>query len=478
MNEPLRIVELFAGVGGFRLGLESINTEERENLTTIWSNQWEPCTKTTKKNQHASSVYVREFGLSQSKDDFIFHRKNKKGKVLETHVCKDIHPLSLDAKNVIPDHDILVGGFPCQDYSVAKTLSQSKGIEGKKGVLWWDIHRILKAKKPPFVLLENVDRLLKSPATQRGRDFAIMLASLSDLGYSVEWRIVNAADYGMPQRRRRVFVMAYLKGTSWEKSSEMNKGWILEKGILGSAFPCSTNESENNPSKIKGSLDEITENFSNINKDKERDSIRMSINKRLKEMSYEEIKKFAQKETLEAIAGRRKSPFMNAGFMSSRKYLAFQVEAEGGLQDKMTIRDILQPKKEIPKEFWLGEEGMDKWRYLKGAKKETRKTEEGYEYPYNEGPMVFPDSLDKPSRTIVTGEGGKTPSRFKHVIKQGGKLRRLIPEELELLNMFPKGHTKDVPDAKRAFLMGNALVVGVVEKIGESLIKQINSKNH
>ena len=137
----------------------------------------------------------------------------------------------------------------------------------------------------------------------------------------------------------------------------------------------------------------------------------------------------------------------------------------------MTIKDVLQPKKEIPKEFWLGEEGMDKWRYLKGAKKETRKTKEGYEYPYNEGPMVFPDSLDRPSRTIVTGEGGKTPSRFKHVVEQGGKLRRLIPEELELLNMFPKGHTKGVPDAKRAFFMGNALVVGVVEKIGKSLIR-------
>jgi len=204
MSEPLRIVELFAGVGGFRLGLESINTKERESLTTIWSNQWEPSTKA----QHASNVYVREFGLSQSKeDDCVFHRKNKKGEILETHVCKDIHPLSLDAKNTIPDHDILVGGFPCQDYSVAKTLSRAKGIEGKKGVLWWDIHRILEAKKPPFVLLENVDRLLKSPVNQRGRDFAIMLASLSDLGYSVEWRIVNAAEYGMPQRRRRVFVM-------------------------------------------------------------------------------------------------------------------------------------------------------------------------------------------------------------------------------------------------------------------------------
>jgi len=430
MSEPLRIVELFAGVGGFRLGLESINTKERESLTTIWSNQWEPSTKA----QHASNVYVREFGLSQSKeDDCVFHRKNKKGEILETHVCKDIHPLSLDAKNTIPDHDILVGGFPCQDYSVAKTLSRAKGIEGKKGVLWWDIHRILEAKKPPFVLLENVDRLLKSPVNQRGRDFAIMLASLSDLGYSVEWRIVNAAEYGMPQRRRRVFVMAYLKGTSWQKASSMDQNWILENGILGKAFSSSIiGSAPMFPSKIEGSLVEITEKF-NTKKDS-------------------------------------KSPFMNAGFIDSREYLTFQVKAKNSSKKQTTIKDILQPKKAIPKEFWLEEESMDKWRYLKGAKREKRKTKEGYEYPYNEGPMVFPDRLDRPSRTIVTGEGGRTASRFKHVVEQKGKLRRLVPEELELLNMFPKGHTKGVPDARRAFLMGNALVIGVVEKIAKSIL--------
>ena len=116
----------------------------------------------------------------------------------------------------IPDRDMLVGGFPCQDYSVATTLKNSKGLKGKKGVLWWEIERIISEKgrkAPRYVFLENVDRLLKSPAGQRGRDFAIILASLADLNYAVEWRVINAGDYGMPQRRRRVFIMGYRKGT-------------------------------------------------------------------------------------------------------------------------------------------------------------------------------------------------------------------------------------------------------------------------
>src|SRR5690606_10861709 len=111
--------------------------------------------------------------------------------------------ISKIATKQIPDHDLLVGGFPCQDYSVATTLNNSKGLTGKKGVLWWNIHKILQEKKnrPRYLLFENVDRLLKSPSSQRGRDFAIMLKGLDDLGYCVEWRVINAADYGMPQRR-------------------------------------------------------------------------------------------------------------------------------------------------------------------------------------------------------------------------------------------------------------------------------------
>ena len=85
--------------------------------------------------------------------------------------------------------------------------------------------------------------------------------------------------------------------------------------------------------------------------------------------------------------------------------------------------------------------------------------------------MIFPDPLEKPSRTIITGEGGKSPSRFKHVIETDKGLRRLTPIELERLNGFPDNHTslEEISNVKRAFFMGNALVCGVVEKIGNEL---------
>ena len=178
----IKVVELFAGVGGFRIGLEGAS----DAYETIWNNQWEPSTQ----RQDASLVYQARFG--------------RKG-----HSNKDINTV---ATHDIPDHDLLVGGFPCQDYSVAATLSKSGGIEGKKGVLWWQIYRILNEKgdkRPQYIFFENVDRLLNSPATQRGRDFAIILSSLADLGYVVEWRVINAAEYGMPQRRRRTYIVGY-----------------------------------------------------------------------------------------------------------------------------------------------------------------------------------------------------------------------------------------------------------------------------
>lgn len=156
----------------------------------------------------------------------------------EYHTNDDI---SVVDKTTIPDHTLLVGGFPCQDYSVSQSLKTSKGIEGKKGVLWWSIRDILEAKNPPFVLLENVDRLIKSPAKQRGRDFGIILACFRDLGYSVEWRVINAADYGLQQRRRRVFIFAYKNDTQYGESikNEMSSPCVAmsSKGFFAKGFP-------------------------------------------------------------------------------------------------------------------------------------------------------------------------------------------------------------------------------------------------
>jgi DNA (cytosine-5)-methyltransferase 1 len=385
-SKKLKVVELFAGVGGFRLGLEKSNYE------VVWSNQWEPSTKT----QHASMVYEARFGN-------------------EHHSNEDI---STVPTSEIPDHDVLVGGFPCQDYSVATTLHNSKGLKGKKGVLWWSIHRILEEKKnkPKYLFLENVDRLLKSPATQRGRDFAVMLQSLNDLGYAVEW--------------------------------------LDSDGTIAKAFPVKETNSVKEV-ELKGNLVELTNNF---NKD------------------------------------GKLSPFQNSGLLYEGKVITIKTEAN--YNGKYTVlNDILQ-NGEVTNDFFIEDKPLktvktvvnkddslrtistekQMWEYLKGAKKEKRRTKEGFEYNYAEGGMIYPDALDNASRTIITGEGGKSPSRFKHVVETERGIRRLTPVELERLNMFPDHHTKldGVTDTKRAFFMGNALVVGVIEKLGKELYKQVN----
>jgi DNA (cytosine-5)-methyltransferase 1 len=114
--------------------------------------------------------------------------------------------------------------------------------------------------------------------------------------------------------------------------------------------------------------------------------------------------------------------------------------------------------------------------FKRAEKRKCGQTHKALNINYSEGGMIFPDPLDKPSRTIITGEGGKSPSRFKHVIQTPKGYRRLSPVELERLNMFPDDHTKleGVSDTKRAFFMGNALVVGVIEKIGIELNNKIN----
>ncbi len=421
--KKIRIVELFAGVGGFRLGLEAASSKDCK-YEVVWSSQWEPGAKT----QHASEIYVHQFGS-------------------ENHSCEDIQKVVEERFDEIVDHDLLVGGFPCQDYSVARTLSHAEGLAGKKGVLWWSIFNILKKKgkkSPKFIMLENVDRLLKSPASQRGRDFAVMLASLDDLGYVVEWRVINAADYGFPQRRRRTFILGYKKGSDLYKklkASDRNL-WIHSEGVIAKAFPVEKEKSTLYEFDLVGDLAEVTKNFS--------------------------------------IDKPAKSPFENSGIMVGRKIYTTKVIAKTKPSLKSTLlKDvIIHDEKKIPEIYFIGEDEKKKWEYLKGGKKEERQTKSGHIYYYSEGPMVFPDSLDKPSRTIVTGEGGKSASRFKHVIKtKSGRLRRLMPIELERLNMFPDDHTKimfggkETPDMRRAFIMGNALVVGVIRELGKSLRK-------
>lgn len=396
------IVELFAGVGGFRLGLE-----KTEGFKTVWANQWEPATT----KQHAYDIYVKHFGTKNVSNE-------------------DINVVD---KKTIPDHTLLVGGFPCQDYSVART--KAEGIQGKKGVLWWSILDVMKAKKPPFILLENVDRLIKSPANQRGRDFGVMLRTLDDLGYSLEWRVINAADYGFVQRRRRVFMFGAHKSTAYYKTlkNQNPEENLFQEGFFASTFPV-----------IKAS--DIKINQYDISA--------------------------AIFQDLVHVSDLFKANFMNAGLLINGRVYTSKVKAvESPLVPLKTIVE-----KQVDAKYLIDSPNKQaKFEYMKGAKKINRVDKNGYEYIYSEGGMDFPDSLDKPGRTILTSEA--SINRSTHVIEDltTHKLRTLTPKECERMNGFNDDWTatglsgEEISDRKRYFLMGNALVVGLVEKMGQKI---------
>jgi DNA (cytosine-5)-methyltransferase 1 len=402
--QSLKVIELFAGVGGFRIGLESSGHK------TVWANQWEPKIQA----QHAYNCYSKHF-----KDSF-------------TNTNTDINEVDID--NDIPEHDLLVGGFPCQDYSVATV--QAQGIEGKKGVLWWNIEQVLRKKRPKYVLLENVDRLLRSPTFQRGRDFGVILSCLHNLGYCVEWRVINAAEYGFPQKRKRTFFFAAQKGTSWYKNMEKKHtetDFIHNKGFFSDEF-------------------------------KVEQDVSLSLN------LTEDIKDIADTQK---ISDSFSYHFLNAGFLFNSTISTKKVIPE--YKGKRTVLGDILDKEVDDKYFVTDEAQIWKWKELKNAKKKKVKRKDGGTFFYSEGSMPFPEPLEAPARTIITSEGGQTPSRFKHIISdpKQNKYRTLTPDEVEKICGFPAGWTNTgMPDNWRYFCMGNALVVGLIEKMGKTLNKK------
>lgn len=422
------MVELFAGVGGFRLGLDRLHS----GWETEWFSQWEP----GKKKQWAHDCYVYHFG--ESKD-------------LSGQISTGIDIGEVD-KNNVPDHSLLTGGFPCQDYSVAHSLSSSKGIEGKKGVLWWQIRDILIAKRPPFVLLENVDRLLKSPASQRGRDFGIILTSFAQLGYRVEWRVVNAAEYGAHQRRRRTFIFAYEQNTKY--ASEMDQVDPLEllskKGFMARSFPIAE-ISEERVGEVRHtdiSKEDITVLLDVGTVDSDNDLIDMT--------------------------NHFKFEFGNAGYMKEGEVITANVDAD--TVSPGLLKEIAESS--VDEQYYINQEDLSNWTYMKGAKKIPRTSANGHEYIFSEGPIAFPDPLDKPSRTMLTSES--TKNRSTHVIADPGtgRLRLITEKEAERLQGFDDDWTKnclvddevvEMPKRMRYFCMGNALVVPMITRMGKVL---------
>lgn len=410
-KNKFRVCELFAGVGGFHLGLK------KSGWKIVWANQWEP----GKKEQYAFNCYTQRF-------------KNK-----GQHSNQDISIAKQELKKEM--FDLLVGGFPCQDYSVATTKAQ--GIQGKKGVLWWQIDDIIAKCCPPYILLENVDRLLRSPSKQRGRDFGMILACLYRHGYYVEWRMINAAEYGFPQKRRRTFIFAtrnsgLIKELTGNRVNHANYLDVLEKtGFFAKPFPVNRSTGNGN-----GQI----ELFNNIEYGAE-------IKPDLQKMSDSFVFHFA-----------------NAGLLY--KKTIYTAKLESAYKGKrMNLRDIL--KKRVDKKYYISQNELEAWKYHKGPKKVKRTNAAGFKYYYSEGGIPFPEKLDGPSRTMLTSEGNKRPNRITHVVEfpeGSGKYRILTPEETEKLNGFPENWTNTgMPERWRYFCMGNALVVGLIEIMGKRL---------
>lgn len=408
------VVELFAGVGGFRCGLNKVElvdgeVSEKDIWDFVYANQWEPSTKT----QAAFDCYTERFGKSA------------------IHVNQDINTVD---KEDIPDHNLLVGGFPCQDYSVARTKSNEKGIEGQKGVLWWDIVDTIECKMPPFILLENVDRLLRSPASQRGRDFGVMLRSLYDNGYDVQWRVINAADYSFPQKRRRVFIFAYHNSTNYSRKMRQltHSQVIFSDGIFAETFPIKQKSMGKSKAVLDGNkygdLADVSDNF--------------------------------------------ELHFYNSGLMTDGKVFSYKTEAVTNEFSK--LEDILE-NDVVDEKYFLDDEKLEKFTYLKGKKKKNRVNKDGKKYVFSEGAIPFPDNLNIPARTMLTSES--TTNRSSHVVKDlnSGKLRTLTPVEAERINMFPDNWTdiddKSMTERRRYFMMGNALVVGIIDVLGDYIEK-------
>ncbi|WP_368386869.1 DNA cytosine methyltransferase [Streptococcus salivarius] len=419
----MNVLELFAGVGGFRIGLENANPDY---FRTLWSNQWEP----SRKSQDAFEVYNYHFPDSENINISI----------------ADITDEQFAEMNA----DMIVGGFPCQDYSVARSKKNEQGIEGQKGVLFWEIVRATRIIRPRFLILENVDRLLKAPSKQRGRDFAIMLTAFNNLGYSVEWRVINAADYGRSQRRRRVFFFIYRNDIPFalqmdqrfeeqEQVFDENRydDYIFHEGLFATQFPIM-----NTPVKKRHVYYELPE-----------DIVEVSDN----------------------FSGT----VWNTGVMRHGRYYSIDT-APNYDGEPITLGEILQNEEEVPEKFFINDPAkLEKFQYLRGPKRIERTSADGHTYIYSEGGMSPTDDLNLPGRTMLTSEG--TVNRSTHFLHVNGRYRLITPVEAERLQDFPDnwtalkrlsdGTVTEVSDKMRMFFMGNALVTDIVRKIAEFIVE-------
>ena len=311
---------------------------------------------------------------------------------------------------------------------MARSKSNEKGIEGKKGVLFWEIAATLEAKNTPFFLLENVDRLLKTPASQRGRDFGIMIRTLTDLEYNIEWRVINAADYGRGQRRRRVFIFGWKNNLKYNNSLSNNspKEIITENGLFAKTFPIADFDKE----KIK------------------KDNVLKLKDRVVMTEKYE----FGFENTGVVIDGQ----------IHTVKTEPLRIEPIPIMDNLDTISNV--------SDYIIPEDRLEKFQFLRGRKKIKRKKPNGEIYYYTEGAMSPHDDLSLPARTMLTSE--RSTNRSTHIILDPylNKMRYITPIEAERFQDFPDNWTNTgMSESRRYFMMGNALVSGLISLMEKKL---------
>ena len=190
-----KFIDLFSGIGGFRLGFE------KKDFQCVYSSEI---------NEHAREMYFENFGEFPAGDVTKINEKD------------------------IPEHDVLCAGFPCQPFSIA---GDKKGFEDTRGTLFFDIIRILKEKKPKAVILENVKHFKNH---DKGRTLQVILNSLKEIGYTTNWKVLNAKDFGIPQNRERTIIVGFLDN----KKFDFNLLNQLSNNILENILEESNNEFE------------------------------------------------------------------------------------------------------------------------------------------------------------------------------------------------------------------------------------------
>ena len=462
-DKDITYFSMFTGVGGFEIGFEGTkniiinegNSRSTQHLQSERNSS--DCERDAWKDNKDSRTF-RCIGFSEI-DKYACELLARKFPSIKNYGnARDIDPKKL------PNFDMLCGGFPCQAFSIA---GKRKGFEDTRGTLFFEIARILKVKKPKVVFLENVKGLLNH---DEGNTFTTILKTLSELGYDVQWMVLNSKFFGVPQNRERIFIIGNLR--------EKPRLQILPFREVGSETPVLQGYEEvtntvharylaaSNGTYIESrwetplELQEITENVSDAQRIYHSNGIARALKglgggQGAKTGLYsvpegdKEIKvldDYNHSVNKDNLVGAVRQTFKNSAVGNGIKLIEFHK------LNKKT-RDVKEAI-EIAKELSL--------KSGKPVQLDILHLKHGEMRPLS---TYIPQDLDT-HRCLQAGEP-------KEILIQGVRIRRLTPLECERLQGFPDGWTSDFSDSQRYKMMGNAVTTNVIRAIGSKIRKNL-----